>query len=542
MKSEPMWLADQGDGTYRNPVLFCDYSDPDAIRVGDTYYLTASSFNYVPGLPILTSKDLVNWTLANYALPNIPEARYATPRHAQGVWAPSIRHHEGRFYIYYGMPDEGIYMISAEDALGKWDDPVCVLPGKGLIDPCPFWDDDGRAWVIHGYAKSRIGFKSFLGIFPMSWDGRRATGEDHLLFDGRAAHPTMEGPKVHKVGEDYFIFAPAGGVVTGWQVALRSKCITGPYTDRVVLKQGGTSVNGPHQGAWVDTPEGEHWFLHFQSRGLYGRVVHMQPMTWGDDGWPRIGVEDEHPVPPESIACGEDAAHASVAANSADCGVPTLHHKKPKAPACPRTFEQTSDDFTGPLGMQWQFMGNWRSDFYDVGGGKLTLHARAIPEPDGTLWPCPQVITQKVAGPAFAAETAVDVRALGAGCRAGFVLLGGQYGGVAIERGEDGDVLRFIVSDGSGKGERVTQEIALGKGAGKIGLRVALTPVAQNAATAQFYWKKDGGAFEPVGEPFSPARHMWVGARLALFAVPGVENKDGGSAAFDAFAVRPLEG
>ena len=171
--SEILWCADNGDGTYRNPVLYCDYSDPDAICVNGTYYLTASTCNYVPGLPILTSNDLVNWKLRNYAVKNIPEARYAAPQHAQGIWAPAIRFQNGRFYIYYGMPDEGIYMVSTENPLGDWDTPVLVKPGKGLIDPCPFWDDDGRAYIIHGYAKSRIGFKSWLGIFPISPDGTR---------------------------------------------------------------------------------------------------------------------------------------------------------------------------------------------------------------------------------------------------------------------------------------------------------------------------------------------------------------------------------
>ena len=279
--SEILWCADNGDGTYRNPMLYCDYSDPDAICVNGTYYLTASTFNYVPGLPILTSRDLVNWKLRNYAVKNIPEARYAAPQHAQGIWAPAIRFQNGRFYIYYGMPDEGIYMVSTENPLGDWDTPVLVKPGKGLIDPCPFWDDDGRAYIIHGYAKSRIGFKSWLGIFPISPDGRTALGDDHLLYDGTKKHPTIEGPKVHKRGGWYYIFAPAGGVATGWQVCLRSRSIFGPYETQVVLKQGSSETNGPHQGAWVETPEGEHWFLHFQSRGLYGRVTHLQPMTGG---------------------------------------------------------------------------------------------------------------------------------------------------------------------------------------------------------------------------------------------------------------------
>ena len=101
--------------------------------------MTASSFNYVPGLPILTSKDLVNWELKNYAIEKIDEPGYDLPQHAKGVWAPAIRYHEGYFYIYYGMPDEGIYMVRAKDALGTWEKPVLVLAGKGLIDSCPFW-------------------------------------------------------------------------------------------------------------------------------------------------------------------------------------------------------------------------------------------------------------------------------------------------------------------------------------------------------------------------------------------------------------------
>ena len=252
--TDELYLPDQGDGSYRNPVLCCDYSDPDVIRVGDTYYMTASSFNYVPGLPILTSADLVNWRLVNYALPNIPEPGYEIPRHACGVWAPAIRWHDGFFYIYYGMPDEGIYMVRAADACGQWDAPKLVRAGKGLIDPCPFWDDDGRAYVIHAYANSRIGFKSRIGIFPMSADGTHAIGEDKFLFDGTANHPTIEGPKVYKRDGWYYIFAPAGGVATGWQTVLRSRRIDGEYEDRIVLRQGNSRVNGPHQGAWVTRP------------------------------------------------------------------------------------------------------------------------------------------------------------------------------------------------------------------------------------------------------------------------------------------------
>ncbi|MBP3428157.1 MAG: family 43 glycosylhydrolase [Clostridia bacterium] len=532
---DALWYSDLGNGMYRNPVLLCDYSDPDVIRVGDTYYMTASTFNYVPGLPILVSKDLVNWELKNYALPNIPEARYAAPQHAQGVWAPAIRHHEGRFYIYYGMPDEGIFMVRTEDPLGEWEPPVCVLTGKGLIDPCPFWDDDGCAYVIHGYAKSRIGFKSILGIFPMSWDGTHAIGEDHFLFDGQKDHPTIEGPKVHKRGEWYYIFAPAGGVPTGWQVVMRSRSILGPYEDRVVLKQGSSPINGPHQGAWVDTPNGENWFFHFQSRGLYGRITHMQPMIWQEDGWPFIGRKEENPVDPAAVPCGEDAKEASVRANAVECGIPVLVHKKPEGPVCERTSEQGSDDFMKETpGLQWQFMGNWTPSFYTCGGGQLRL--AALPPKSGDhLWGCPHVLTQKIACPAFAAQTELDASRLAVGERAGVAMIGGQYACLALERTQTGYRLLYVLSEGKAHTERTVW--AQDMDSAKVTLRMTLTPVDSHSAGTVFAYSTDGERFTPVAEPYMPERHTWVGARLALYAVGHGE----GSAAFGPFTVTPLE-
>ena len=247
-----VWVADLGNGMYRNPVLNADYSDPDAIRVGDDFYLVSSSFEDIPGLPILHSRDLVNWTLIGHALLRQPPFEvFAKPQHGNGVWAPAIRYHKGEFYIYYPDPDYGIYLVKARNAAGPWSDPVLVEGGKGLIDPCPLWDDDG-----------------------------------HEL------DPTFEGPKLYKRNGYYYIFAPAGGVTTGWQLVLRSKNIYGPYERKVVMDQGSTAVIGPHQGAWVTTKTGEDWFLHFQDKGPYGRVMHLQPMKWLA-GWPVIGAHKD---------------------------------------------------------------------------------------------------------------------------------------------------------------------------------------------------------------------------------------------------------
>ncbi|MDD6050090.1 MAG: family 43 glycosylhydrolase [Clostridiales bacterium] len=512
--TDVLWQPDRGDGTYQNPVLFCDYSDPDAIRVGDTYYMTASSFNYVPGLPILTSKDLVNWTLQNYALSNIPAPSYDSPRHAAGVWAPAIRYHEGYFYIFYGMPDEGIYMVRASDALGTWEAPVLVLPGKGLIDPCPFWDDDGCAYVVHAYARSRIGFKSFLGIFPISPDGKRALGDDHLLYDGTRAHPTLEGPKVYKRAGWYYIFAPAGGVTGGWQTVLRSRRIQGPYEDRVVLRQGDSPINGPHQGAWVETPGGESWFLHFQSRGLYGRVIHLQPMTWREDGWPVIGE----------------------AAEDETCGTPVEAWQKPEGLAERPCSLQASDAFAEGLGLQWQFMGNWRDDFFAVENGCLRLNVQRAGD---RLWHCPQVLTQKLVCPAFTAEVTLDATGLHPGEQAGFGLVGAQVAYAALRRQAEGFTLVYVQSDGTAHEEHVLQEIAGMEG--RITLRMTLLPTGDQTAAVTFEYAIDG-KYRWLGSPFVPEEHTWVGVRMALFATRvDASRAECGYGVFSSFRVERVE-
>ena len=270
------WIPDNGDGTYNNPIIFADYSDPDVIRVGDNFYLTASSFNSIPGLPILHSMDLVNWKIIGHALRRQPpDIVFLRPQHGNGVWAPAIRFHNNHFYIFYGDPDFGIYMVKSRNAAGPWSEPLLIKPAKGWIDPCPFWDDDGNAYLVHAWANSRSGIKSILTLNRMSADGTKLLDEGRMIFDGRAHHPTIEGPKLYKRNGYYYIFAPAGGVATGWQTVLRAKNIYGPYEDRIVMDRGETEINGPHQGGWVELKSKESWFLHFQDRGAYGRIVHL---------------------------------------------------------------------------------------------------------------------------------------------------------------------------------------------------------------------------------------------------------------------------
>ena len=338
------WVADKGNGTYQNPVLHADYSDPDVCAAGDDFYMTASSFNCIPGIPILHSNDLVNWSLVNYALPiQEPEEFFDKAQHGKGVWAPAIRFHNGEFYIYWGDPDYGIYMIKAKDPKGRWSKPVLVKAGKGMIDPTPLWDEDGKVYLVHAYAGSRSGVNSIVVICELNAEGTEVISDPVMVFDGNdGKNHTVEGPKLYKRNGYYYIFAPAGGVATGWQLVLRSKNIYGPYESKIVMAQGKTNINGPHQGGWVDTNTGESWFVHFQDKGAYGRVIHLNPMTWVND-WPVIGVDKD-----------EDG-----------CGEPVTTYKKPNVgKTYPIATPPESDEFnTRHLGLQWQWHAN-KKDTY----------------------------------------------------------------------------------------------------------------------------------------------------------------------------------
>ena len=393
------WIADLGDGRYKNPILYTDYSDPDAIRVGEDYYMISSSFCNTPALPILHSKDLVNWEIINYALDKIPEERYEKPAHGCGVWAPAIRHHNDTFYIFFPMPDEGIYVITAKDPRDKWSEPIRIFEGKGWIDPCPFWDDDGRCYMVSAYARSRIGFKSILRLTELSPDCTKIIDMGRDIFDGNVNdQETIEGPKMYKRNGYYYIFAPAGGVKTGWQVVLRSKGIWGPYEYKNVMIQGDTQVNGPHQGAWVDTVTGEDWFLHFQDVYAAGRIVHLQPMKWVDD-FPVIG-EDK-----------------------GGYGVPVSEYKKPDVKGeYPISYIQTSDDFKGDtLDLQWQWNANYKKEWYEMTGGGIKLYA-VKNEEKTTVSDMANLLLQKWAFPEFTAECEIEIGNMKNGDIAGMVV------------------------------------------------------------------------------------------------------------------------
>ena len=417
-----MWNADLGNGMYKNPILYADYSDPDACRAGEDYFMIASSFCNAPGLPVLHSKDLVNWKVVNYILPKVPEERYDKPVHGCGVWAPAIRYHDGTFFACFPMPDEGIYMSTTKDPFGTWSEPVNIRPGAGWIDPCPFWDEDGRAYLVAGVAKSRIGYKSVLHMIEMQPDGMGLIGEAKVVFDGNLnEQETIEGPKLYKRNGWYYIFAPAGGVKTGWQTVLRSRNIFGPYEYRVVMRQGDTPVNGPHQGAWVDTVTGEDWFLHFQDVYAAGRIIHLQPMSWKED-WPIIGI----------------------AKDGNDYGEPVLTYRKPNVGEAAKEAEicepDASDDFSkNTLGLQWQWNANPKEDWYKLTSEGLCLNA-VKQEEKIKHGDYPNLLLQKWPAPEFICDTTLSLAGLKANEEAGVISMGVKYALLSFARNEEGVV------------------------------------------------------------------------------------------------------
>jgi beta-xylosidase len=512
-ESPLVWSPDNGDGTYKNPIIFADYSDPDALRVGDDFYMTASSFNAAPGLPVLHSKDLVNWRIiAHVFQQQIPRDVFAKPQHGNGVWAPSIRHHRGEFYIYYPDPDFGIYLVKAKHPAGPWSEPLLVKAAKGWIDPCPLWDDDGQAYLVHAFANSRAGIKSVINVSRMTPDGTRLIGEDKMVFDGRQTHPTIEGPKFYRRNGYYYIFAPAGGVPTGWQTVLRSRSVWGPYEDRNVMDQGSTPVNGPHQGAWVELKSGEHWFLHFQDRGAYGRIVHLQPMRWIDD-WPVIGND------PEGDGRGE----------------PVLVHKKPNVGRnYPATVPQTSDEFdSARLGLQWQWQANFLPGWSSLAARRGSLRLFSVPTPDASFnfWHAPNLLLQKFPAPEFTTTTRVSFVGLAPGDAAGLVVMGMDYSLLAVEREAKGFQVRRSTRRDAIKGAPESVEAVSDLVGTSIFLRVRVGP----EAVCRFSYSLDGRNFRPLGEPFKAREGRWIGAKVGLFAVARPDPTKRGFADFDWF-------
>ncbi len=468
--------------TYQNPVLFADYSDPDVIRDGANYYLIASTFHFVPGIPILQSPDLVHWTILGHVVQRMTmDPRYSMVdgnRYGKGVWAPSIREHRGLFYVYFPTPTEGIFVSTAPKITGPWSTPSAVIAGAGLEDPCPFWDDDGRAYLIH----SRTGAGPLI-LHRMSGNGKRVLDQGKVIVQDPEHLPVLEGPKLYKRNGYYYIFAPFGGVGSGAEVVLRSRNIYGPYEHRVVLAQGSTSINGPHQGAYVETPAGEGWFIHFQSDGAHGRIVHLEPVCWRDD-WPIIGQDPQDEPVGQPVPSGPIPGHPSI-----------VSQQRP----------QTSDEFGGTrLGPQWEWNHNPDNAHWSL--STRPGYLRLIPMPADGLLSARDTLTQCMQDNSFEFTVRLDLTAMKNGGHAGLAMFEKSASGLEVVQTGSERQLRFFHLPDSAAGPIVAQTI--------LQLRVDV----EGDQARYFYSLDDGQSFQPLGETARLQFSWWKGSRPSLFA------------------------
>lgn len=501
--------------TYSNPIISADYSDPDvaASPDGKTFYMTASSFQCTPGLPILKSNDLVNWELVNYALKDVPPTDFYgadIPRHGKGVWAPCIRYHNGEYFIYWGDPDFGIFMTKAIDPEGEWTDPILVRAGKGLIDPTPLWDEDGHAYLANGWAASRAGFNSIITISEMAPNGTRLTSNPRIVYDGNdGVNHTVEGPKMYRRGDYYYLFSPAGGVVDGWQLVMRSKNIYGPYESKIVMAQGNTDINGPHQGAWVTNADGEDWFIHFQDKGPYGRIIHLNPITWVED-WPIIGVD----------------------ADGDGCGDPVKTFKRPASYGSPKNADDKS--------MLFQWHSNY-SDFFGfpINDGLMRLYGHSLSENFTNVWEVPNLWLMKFPAEefSFTADVVISAKEGSEGVSSGLIVMGWDYGRFGLTLKGNDFVLQLITCvDAEQGGEEVVHDIASFKpmksyDAGLIRnleTSIRLRVTVDKNAQCKFAYSFDGKKYINVSPIFKARAGKWIGAKVGFYSLTPANTHDRG--------------
>ena len=516
--------GDQGDGTFKNPVLFADYNNLDVIAAEGEFHMIAASHHFM-GMPVLRSHDMVNWTLVSRIYRGLDlDPRYDQPGQAyqHGSWAPAIRYHEGRYWVYVTTPVEGLIMTTATTTDGPWAPWTVVRKVAGWEDPCPYWDDvdnaggDGpsgrRAYLV----RSQLGAGPII-VQPMSWDGKTLLGTPTTVATG----PTLEGPKLHKHNGIYYIFAPEGGIDNGYQVVLRANQILGPYTKKTILERGSTAVNGPHQGSWIDLAGGQSWFYHFQQNAGWGRVAHLQPAQWGSDGWPKIGVD----------------------LDGNGIGEPVAQPRKPDVGAAfPLGVPQSSDEFDGPaLGLQWLWNHNPDNAHWSLGArpGWLRLSAQALASKSGTDGTGGTVrfqedsvvfayntLVQLAMGKLASAVTRLDTTGMVDGQRAGITLFGQTYGWIGVVQTAGQRALRANLNGTYTNGPALSAATVFLKASIDASSRIA------------FAYSLDGQVYTPLGGTVAVGRTWFEGIKFGLFTYNLSTAADGGVADFDFFRYR----
>jgi beta-xylosidase len=476
---DPGWTSDNGDGTFTNPVLFGDYPDPDIIRVGADFYLVTTTFVSMPGLQVLRSRDLVNWQTIGYAAPTLDvDPAYSLEggsRYAAGVWAPSLRYHQGTFYIVDNIQGAGTVVYRATDPAGPW---ATNRLDSYLFDPGLLFDDDGTPLVYHGTNGS-------ISLAVLD------AGLTRVIFSTPAYQLSGgEGSHAYKVNGTYCVFNALFGEFPTL-LCSRSQSRTGPFTT-VTVCDNHVPWSSPHQGGMVQLENGDWWGFSLVDSGAVGRTTWLGPITWRD-GWPYFG----------------DPAAPSIALT---CPKPSVGAVYPITPL------PASDEFDGPsLAVQWQWNHNPDDSKWSLSErpGFLRLHAPTAP---GYAL-ARNTLTQRTEGRRCAAVVKLDTSGLQPGDRAGLSLLQQRFGYLAVYRDAGGEqrLVRAVNGndDLASPSEDITDTVE-GVAAGELWLRASCDFTTNQG---QFSYSTDGVTYTPVGEPL-PLRFTlatFQGVRFGIF-------------------------
>ncbi len=479
------WAAwgDQGNGTYKNPVLPSDYSDIDCIRVGPDYYAISSTFQFSPGMVILHSRDLVNWAILGHVVTDLtqigPELNWdKMNRYGKGIWAGAIRFHDNKYWVYFGTADEGYFMSTASNPAGPWAPLHPVLKEKGWDDCCPFWDDDGQGYLVGSHFSD--GYK--IHLWKLTADGRDLVPDsDHVIHQSRGS----EANKLYKWnGYYYHLFSEvyAEGRVVMME---RSKNIFGPYDESKQLNHADKPFKEPNQGGLVQTEKGDwYWYTHHGTGDWAGRINSLLPVTWAD-GWPILGE------------VGADGIGSMVWSG--------------KMPVTGTTIitPQTSDEFSETvLPPQWEWNYQPRADKWSLteNPGSLRLHAFQPLQPDA-FFKAGNTLTQRCFQ-ATANEVIVklDLSGLTDGQKAGLAHFAKTYACLGVR--QEG-VVRTLEYDNNGK---------ITAGPELVGKSLWLKSTWGADGLSQYAYSTDGVTYTPFGDPYQLTWGNYRGDRLGLYS------------------------
>ena len=493
----PKW-GDQGDDSYRNPVIPGDYSDIDCIRVGGDYYAISSTMQFSPGMVVLHSTDLVNWSILGHVVSDLtqigPELNWSRMnRYGKGVWAGSIRYHARKFWVYFGTPDEGYFMTTAANPAGPWEPLHRVLEGDGWDDPCPFWDDDGQGYLV-GTA-FRDSYKTHL--WKLTADGRGLVQEsDRIVHQSKGS----EANKLYKFdGLYYHLFSEvhAEGRVVMME---RSKNIFGPYTEIRQLNYADRPAMEPNQGGLVQTESGAwYWFTHHGTGDWEGRCASLVPVKW-IDGWPIIGDPDDKGI-----------------------GHFVWSGKKPVEGAQARR-PQTSDEFSeARLPPQWEWNHQPRAEKWSLTErpGWLRLHGFRPLQP-GDLRKAGNTLTQR-SFRTTGNEVVVkfDLRGMADGQRAGLCHFAKDVSALGVFQS---GAIRTIQYEHGGK---------LKSGPEVKGTSLWVKSRWGLDGRSQYSFSLDGRSFTEFGETYQLSWGNYRGDRIGLYSYN--EREDAGYVDIDYF-------